>query len=332
MARPPTPGAVALRRPAVAWSWQRAVVGIVYALPSAVVSLHDPSKGLPLAMGVLPAALIPIPSRRAARLRILIVGILAGASLFLGGVLSHLPTVATAVALAAAVVAAALLASSAAFGVVVLSLCAPLLAAGLSFTEYAASAQTFLLLSAGAVYAWLVSLLWPPGAGAPRPPRPLPPRSAMLGYGIRMGVAAALGYLIASWLSLDHPGWAPAACLLVARPQVDLLQSRGVGRLLSVIAGAATASLLLHAEPSNTAYAIVTLVALAGATGTIGSRWYITSAFTTFFVFLLMLNSHVDQTVGKFNERVGETFLGVALAYLFGWALPALLTKRAERR
>lgn len=332
MATTPSPGTTTPLRAAVAWSWQRALVGVVYALPSAVVSLDDPSKGLPLAMGVLPAALIPIPPRRSARIRILIVGILAGASLFLGGVLSHLPTGATALALAAAVVGAAVLASSSAFGVVVLSLCAPLVAAGLSFTEYAASAQTFLLLSLGAAYAWLVSLFWPTGASAPRPPRALPPRSAMIGYGIRMGAAAAIGYLIASWLSLDHPGWAPAACLLVARPQLDLLQSRGVGRLLSVVAGAAAASLLLRAEPSHAAFAIVTVVMLAAATGTTGSRWYITSAFTTFFVFLLMLNDHVDQTVGKFNERVGETFLGVVLAYLFGWALPALLAKSSARR
>jgi len=34
---------------------------------------------------------------------------------------------------------------------------------------------------------------------------------------------------------LDHPGWAPAACLLVARPQLDLLQSRGIGRVRKTV-------------------------------------------------------------------------------------------------
>src|SRR6476469_151821 len=103
-----------------------------------------------------------------------------------------------------------------------------------------------------------------------------------------MGVAAGIGYLVAHALSLDHPGWAPAACLLVARPQVDLMQSRGLGRVLSVIVGAAVAGLLLRAEPSNAAYALATVAVLAAATATGGSRWYITSAFTTFFVFLVM--------------------------------------------
>jgi uncharacterized membrane protein YccC len=73
----------------------------------------------------------------------------------------------------------------------------------------------------------------------------------MLDYGIRMGVAAAVVYLIAAGLGLDHPGWAPAACLLVARPQLDLLQSRGVGRVLSVAVGAVAGALLVRADPAK---------------------------------------------------------------------------------
>jgi hypothetical protein len=34
-------------------------------------------------------------------------------------------------------------------------------------------------------------------------------------------------------------------------------------------------------------------VVLAAAAATVGSRWYITSAFTTFLVILMMLNGHV---------------------------------------
>ena len=45
-----------------------------------------------------------------------------------------------------------------------------------------------------------------------------------------------------------------------------------------------------------------------------GSRWYITSAFTTFFVFL-MLSGTTGETAAKFNERVGETVLVVVLAF-----------------
>ena len=320
MAMPASP-AGAPPRPAVTWSWDRALAGAVYAIPSALVTLHDPAQGIPLAVGVLPAAIMPIPARRAARVVILVVGVLAGASLFLGGVIAHLPTAATAALLMVAVVAGALLASLSALGRIVLVLCVPLVAAGLSYSDYATSAEAFLLLSAGAAYAWLVSLAWPDREAPPRPAPVLPSRLAMAGYGVRIGIAAALAYLVAAGLELDHAGWAPAACLLVARPQVGLLQSRGLGRILSVVAGALLAAVLLRADPPLLAYSVVAVVVLAAAAATAGSRWYITSAFTTFFVFLMLLNGRPDQTTGAFDERVGETLLGVALAYVFGGVL-----------
>ena len=65
-----------------------------------------------------------------------------------------------------------------------------------------------------------------------------------------------------------------AACLLVARPQVDLLQSRGVGRLASVIAGAVAAALILNSSPPEVVFAIVAVVVLGAAAATVGSRWY----------------------------------------------------------
>ncbi|HEY5855718.1 MAG TPA: FUSC family protein [Aldersonia sp.] len=310
--------------PAVAWSWAHLLVGAVYALPAAVACLYDPEIGIPFAVGVLPAALIGIAPQRRRRIAILIVGVLAGASLFLGGVLAHFPVVVTSVLLVGVVVGAALLASVVPAGRVVLVLCAPLVGAGLSYTDYASSAGTLLLLSLGAAYAWLVALLWPQrGAAQPAAPA-LPPRSVMLDYGIRMGVAAGLVYAIAAALDLDHPGWAPAACLLVARPQLDLLQTRGVGRVLSVVVGALAAPLLLRTDPADYVFAIVAVVVLAAATATEGSRWYITSAFTTFLVFLMLLNGHPEDTASKFDERVGETVLGVAAAFLFGWAVPVL--------
>lgn len=154
----------------------------------------------------------------------------------------------------------------------------------------------------------------------------------MVGYGVRLGAGAAIACLTASALGLDHPGWAPAACLLVARPQRDLLQSRGVGRVLSVALGALVAILVLHTDPPNATYAVLMIVVLGTAATTVGSRWYVTSAFTTFFVFLMLLNGNPGETVTKFNERVGETVLGVALAYLFAWLLPSLLDRRGSRR
>ena len=72
--------------------------------------------------------------------------------------------------------------------------------------------------------------------------------------------------------------------------------------------------------------AIIAVIAGAGATHR--SRWYVTSAFTTFLVFLLLLYSDPRTATKRFNERVLETVLGVAIAYFYGLALPALARRR----
>jgi hypothetical protein len=82
-------------RPALPGRGTEYVVGATYALPAAIATLHDtarPRGGLPLAVGVLPAAIIPMPAQRRARVVILLVGAIVGAPLLGGGVIAHLPT------------------------------------------------------------------------------------------------------------------------------------------------------------------------------------------------------------------------------------------------
>jgi hypothetical protein len=55
--------------------------------------------------------------------------------------------------------------------------------------------------------------------------------------------------------------------------------------------------------------------------------------FTTFLVLTLLLYSDPTKatTQWRFNERVGETVLGVGFAYLYGLVVPELL-ERMKRR
>ncbi|MGH3929514.1 MAG: hypothetical protein ACRDTF_06005, partial [Pseudonocardiaceae bacterium] len=61
------------------------------------------------------------------------------------------------------------------------------------------------------------------------------------------------------------------------------------------------------------------------------SRWYVTPTFTTFMVFLLLLSADPSQAAGRFGERLGETFLGVTLAYVFGLLFPRVSHPEAGR-
>jgi uncharacterized membrane protein YccC len=85
-------------------------------------------------------------------------------------------------------------------------------------------------------------------------------------------------------------------------------------------------------HPPTAFYSLAAVAAVAAAAGTHPSRWYVTSAFTTFLVFLLLLYSNAETAESRFAERLGDTLLGVGLAYLFGLALPAIAQRRLTPR
>jgi uncharacterized membrane protein YccC len=148
------------------------------------------------------------------------------------------------------------------------------------------------------------------------------PAGPTLDYGIRLGAAGATAAAIGFLLDLDHVGWACAAALLVMRPAAEMQRLRSVGRILSVAVGAFLAVALVHVAPPAAVYSLAALAAVAGAAGLHRSRWYVVPAFTTFLVFLLLLYSHPQDAASRFGERVLETLLGVAIAYLYGLVIP----------
>ncbi|MGZ4283754.1 MAG: FUSC family protein [Solirubrobacteraceae bacterium] len=157
---------------------------------------------------------------------------------------------------------------------------------------------------------------------------PAPPAKPTLGYGVLLGAAGATAAAIGFILDLDHVGWECAAALLVMRPSADMQRLRSAGRILAVAAGALAGAGLVRLHPPAVMYSVAVVAVIAGAGATHRSRWYVTSAFTTFLVFLLLLYSDPQTATKRFNERVLETLLGVAIAYFYGLALPALAQRR----
>ncbi|MBC3842965.1 hypothetical protein GXW82_30700 [Streptacidiphilus sp. 4-A2] len=159
-------GGGAHRAPAVVWSWPAAGRGVLFAVPSFLVAPHDPGQGLALALGVLPATLVGLPPTRRGRLTILLLGLCVGLPMVLGSALTRSDWLAVPGVFVLAV-AAAQLAARRRLGLVVMSLCLPMVGVGLSYRDIAQAAGFALLILCGSVYAWMLALAWPQ-----RPTRP----------------------------------------------------------------------------------------------------------------------------------------------------------------
>lgn len=315
---------VSARPPAVAWDWADARIGAVYAVPALVGALFDVRAGLALAVGVLPVAIAGVPAARNARFKTAALGALTGIALFIGGLLATVPVLAVA-AMAGLGPLTAWLAARGPAGQIAMTLTYPLVGIGLSYSDLERAGAAGALMIAGALIALPVLMLVPPRSAPAASKGAARPAAPTLGYGVRLGAAAATAAATGFALDLEHVGWATGAALLVMRPAAEMQRLRSAGRVLSVIAGALIAVAFTHAEPANVVYGVAASAAVVVAAATHHSRWYVTPAATTFLVFLLLLGADPETAGARFGERVGETLLGVGLAYLFGLALPGVL-------
>jgi uncharacterized membrane protein YccC len=320
-------------RSPIAWSWRNVGFGAVVAAPAAITAVFDPASGVPLAVGVLPAAALGLRSTRGERVMVALVGAVAAVSLLLGSIVAPQPVLAVVMVFALCVAVAALASDPRRrLAPVMLMLGLPLYGAGLSEGNWTTGLAAALLIAAGSLYAWLISLLWPQGESRERPERPAVPRRAMVVYGVQIGLAGAAGAALGFALGVDHPGWACTAALLVSRPVRDQLDTRAWGRSASVLLGSVVACGIAALALPDPAIAAVVLATLAAASGTTGSRWYIFPFFSTVIVLSMLLLDETQTPVHWLIERVGLTLAGVALALLAAWLVPAVARRLPSAR
>lgn len=247
--------------------------------------------------------------------------------MLVGGVLAGVPVLAVVAIAALALGAVALARARPGIGRMAMVLALPMVGVGLSYSDVGEAAGLAGLMVLGSLYACAVSMLWPERAAESRAEASPPPS---LEYGFLLGAAGASAAALGFIFGLEHVGWATAAALLVMRPVADMQRLRSIGRVCAVTIGAAAGIVLVHIAPADAWYAVAILVAMSAASATHTSRWYVTPAFTTFLVFLLLLHSDPGDSQWRFNERLLETAIGIGLAYLFGFLLPKLRRRRTR--
>ena len=144
-----------------------------------------------------------------------------------------------------------------------------------------------------------------------------------------MGRDEAFAQLQVLFTVVDH---ALGQLLGMRQKEVDVEGARSSQHLCRRIkSGALLAIGLVRLGPPAWAYSLAVIGVVAGAGATHRSRWYVTPAFTTVLVFLLLLYARPQDAASRFSERVLETVLGVGIAYAFGLGLPSVVRRYRER-
>lgn len=306
----------------IAWSWRSAGIALVAMLPSALlITSGNTTVGLVAAIGIAIAGALQLPPTHKQRLiKLPLTGFLIGCGLVVGSVLSHNPVVAS-VGIGVLAFGVSWLATThtAKLGAMLTSLL-PIVAIGFSYNETSEAVFLALIITLGALWMAVLSLLLPATTPVAAPVKPAKSKASIRTYGVIYGLTATVATAIPFIAGWQHVGWVAGSTLLVMRPSWQLEQLRAIGRASSVAIGALAAAVILTWQLNSPTVAALIAVAVIAACGTRGSKWYILPGFMTFIVFFILLYGKIEDgaIAGRLGERIGEVILGIAIALTAG--------------
>ncbi|MDQ6638799.1 MAG: FUSC family protein, partial [Pseudomonadota bacterium] len=146
--------------------------------------------------------------------------------------------------------------------------------------------------------------------------------SLVLRHAVRMSLALATAYYLALALPWGaHPYWLVLSVGVVLRGSLGDTLARRNARVLGTVVGCLLV-VAFSRVPSAAFQSSVFLGALATAHAFVTQRYWVTSTAASV---MALLQSHlVDPAAGfAIAERIGDTFLGAALAWCFSYVLPS---------
>lgn len=150
----------------------------------------------------------------------------------------------------------------------------------------------------------------------------LTPRSPVGRHALRTGLALAAAFFIAHaspWAS--HPAWVVLSVAVVLRGSLEQTLARRNARVLGTLLGCLLV-LVLFRVPSTGILAAVFIGSVAVAHAFVGVQYVVTAVAATV---MALIQQHLAYPDGGFAivERIGDTFLGAALAWAFSYVLPS---------
>ena len=146
--------------------------------------------------------------------------------------------------------------------------------------------------------------------------------SPVMRYAIRLTLAMTCGYLVTLLLpGLLHGGWVLLTTALIMRASYSITKRRRNDRIVGTVAGCVVAAVLVHTLPQGWLFLpMLITVGSAHAFATVDFR---VTALSASITALLSLHFLAPETGAIFFERIIDTLIGAAMAWLFSFLLPS---------
>ncbi|MDE3012117.1 MAG: FUSC family protein [Pseudomonadota bacterium] len=146
-----------------------------------------------------------------------------------------------------------------------------------------------------------------------------------LRHALRAALAIATAYAVSLWLPWgSHDYWILLTIVVVLRGSLSQTLERRNSRVAGTALGCLIAGLLLHAGLPHPVLLLVITVAQATAHAFTARRYLVTAVAATVLALVQAHLLNADGSAGfAIAERLGDTLLGVAIAWAFAYVLPS---------
>jgi len=146
--------------------------------------------------------------------------------------------------------------------------------------------------------------------------------SPVMRYAIRFTLAMVSGYVVTLFApQMTHGGWVLLTTALIMRASYSITKQRRNDRIVGTVAGCVVAAILVHTLPQG--WLFLPMLVTVGAAHAFATVNFRVTALSASITALLSLHFLAPGTSIVFVERIVDTLVGAALAWLFSFLLPS---------
>ncbi|RYZ18720.1 MAG: FUSC family protein, partial [Sphingobacteriales bacterium] len=149
-------------------------------------------------------------------------------------------------------------------------------------------------------------------------------RSNIFRHSLRIALAALSAYTVGLFFPLGHSYWILLTVIVILKPGYGLTKKRNLERLLGTVIGAGAGAAMLFVVKDRTFILVLMAISMVAAYSFLRIRYFLSMILMTFYLLLMFHLLDPNDFTSILKDRVIDTLIGSALAFIFNYLLPPI--------